>query len=108
MLLILVIAACIGIIPGAIAANKGHNFGLWWLFGAALFIVALPCAIMLKPIQQNLELQQIANGGRKCPHCAEIVKAEALVCRFCQRDLPAYVHVNPYAKLSTYRDPSSR
>jgi regulator of RNase E activity RraB len=26
---------------------------------------------------------------RKCPSCAEVVKVEALVCRFCQRDLPA-------------------
>ena len=25
---------------------------------------------------------------RKCPFCAEHVKAEALVCRFCQKDLP--------------------
>jgi hypothetical protein len=27
-------------------------------------------------------------GLRKCPFCAEQVKAEAIVCRFCQRDLP--------------------
>lgn len=27
--------------------------------------------------------------SRKCPHCAEFVKAEAKVCRFCQRDLPS-------------------
>ncbi|MRW94420.1 hypothetical protein GJ699_31065 [Duganella sp. FT80W] len=26
---------------------------------------------------------------RKCPSCAEVVKAEAVVCRFCQRELPA-------------------
>jgi len=25
---------------------------------------------------------------RKCPHCAELVKVEAKVCRFCQRGLP--------------------
>jgi RNA polymerase subunit RPABC4/transcription elongation factor Spt4 len=25
---------------------------------------------------------------RKCPHCAELVKAEAKICRYCQRDLP--------------------
>ena len=25
---------------------------------------------------------------RKCPHCAEMVKAEAKICRYCQRELP--------------------
>src|SRR5262245_32151157 len=32
----------VGLIPAAIAKSKGRDFLLWWLFGAALLIVALP------------------------------------------------------------------
>ncbi len=31
---------------------------------------------------------QAYSSNRKCPFCAEYVKAEARVCRFCQKDLP--------------------
>jgi hypothetical protein len=31
---------------------------------------------------------QAYSSNRKCPFCAEYVKAEASVCRFCQKDLP--------------------
>jgi len=81
----------IGLIPAAIAHNKGHNFVVWWFFGAAIFIVALPMAILLKPNARALEQEAISTGGRKCPYCAEIIKREAKVCRFADAKLSLYL-----------------
>ncbi len=36
-----IIAAGLAFIPAYIARNKGYNFGLWWLYGWLLFIVAI-------------------------------------------------------------------
>ena len=76
---IVIIAVLIGLIPASIASSKGHNFVLWWLYGAALFIVALPHSLMIGP----------SGSKRKCPFCAETIRTEAKVCPHCQRDLPA-------------------
>lgn len=80
-------AVLIGLIPGTIAKNKGHSFGAWWAFGALLFIVALPMALVMKPNEAGLVKSESEQGRLRCPYCAEFIRREARVCHFCGRDV---------------------
>ena len=59
---ILIFAILIGLIPAAIAQSKGRNFIAWWIYGAAIFIVALPHSLMLKKDRGELERQMLSEG----------------------------------------------
>lgn len=74
----ILLSVIIGLLPAAIAHRKGRSFFGWWLFGAALWIVATPAALMVKD-----------NRRRPCPFCAEQISRYASVCPRCQREVEA-------------------
>jgi len=48
-----------------------------------LFLLALIVAGFVFVIRRP-----VPGDSRKCPFCAELIKREAVVCRFCGRDVP--------------------
>lgn len=79
----LIPALFLGLIPAFIARSKGRSFLSWWVYGVLLFIVAVIHAIVIKPTDEAL----LDEGMKKCPFCAEMIKPDAKVCRYCGRDL---------------------
>ena len=88
---ILIFAVLIGLVPAIIAKGKGRSFGLWWFYGAALFIIDLPHSLIMKSDDENIERMRLSEGMKKCLYCAELIKSEAKVCRHCGRDIVAEV-----------------
>jgi hypothetical protein len=78
---ILVLSSTVGFIPSMIAKKKGRDPILWWLYGTVLFIIALPHALIMSPLESK--------DLRKCPCCAEFIKREALVCKHCGQKIPS-------------------
>jgi len=48
--MVFAMAALIGLLPAAIASQKGRSFLGWWCYGALLFIVALPHSLLIRKV----------------------------------------------------------
>ena len=61
----------LSVIPAYIAQTKGKSFGAWYVYGLFLLPITFVHSLIL------------GRDDRKCPHCAELVKLEAIVCKHC-------------------------
>jgi hypothetical protein len=95
---ILLIAVVIGLAPAFVAHSKGHNFFLWWLLGAALWIVFFPVSLFMRPNQAVLDQRKLTGGAMKrCHQCASVIDARARVCPQCHSDLSSAPTLLPSA-----------
>ena len=67
----------LSVIPAYIAQTKGKSFGAWYVYGLFLLPITFVHSLILD------------RDDRKCPHCAELVKLEATVCKHCGNALEA-------------------
>jgi hypothetical protein len=85
-MLVFIIGIGLGIITGHIAGQKGYNPWLWGFFGFMAAIIALPVILIMQPKEGYTKEDRLLDSGDhvECPECAEIIKARALVCRYCK------------------------
>jgi hypothetical protein len=70
-------------------ARKGGKPAGGFLVGGLLGALGVFILAAARPRQSEIESAARSQGLVPCPHCAELIKHQAQVCRYCHRDVAA-------------------
>jgi len=66
-----------GLVAAAIASSKGRSGCGWFIMGGLLGPFALVVALLPE--------KEKTGATKKCPDCAEVIKADARICKYCRK-----------------------
>lgn len=94
LLFLLLGSPIFGLMTASVNRQRGHSAIVGFIVGLCLGPIGLLLAVLSPKNNQALEQRMLKAGkGQKCPHCANVVRAEARVCQFCSRNIAPAVAV---------------
>lgn len=85
-MLYLIVFIIFGALGSALAASKGRNQVIWFVLSFFFPLISLLILACLPSLKTPKAASELANT-QLCPACAERIKAQARVCRFCGHNL---------------------
>lgn len=88
-----------GFICSMIAGAKGRGAGTFFVLGVLFGPLGVVLCAVVPRNDRAIEQDAVKSGDmKKCPHCAEVVKAEANICKHCRSSLAEEKKTNSPAR----------